>query len=180
MKYKEELIASETIYKGRIFDVKVDDVKLPDGNFAKREIVDHWGAVAIIAITEDRKILLVRQYRHAVNKELYELPAGKLDLDLDELSTAKQELKEETGYEAGEWEKIYECWTTPGFSNERMHFFTAFSLKKVEQQLEADEFLDVIEVSIIEALEMIKKGQIEDAKTSLGILFIFINNIVVS
>lgn len=180
MKYKEELIASETIYKGKIFDVKVDDVKLPDGNFAKREIVDHWGAVTIIAITIDKKILLVRQYRHAVNKELYELPAGKLDLDLDELSTAKQELKEETGYEAEKWEKIYECWTTPGFSNERMHFFTAFNLKKVKQQLEADEFLDVIEVSIIEALEMIKKGQIEDAKTSLGILFIFINNIVVS
>ena len=179
MKYKEEIIKSETIYKGRIFDVIVDDVKLPDGKIAKREIVDHWGAVTIIAVTNDNKVILVKQYRHPVKKELYELPAGKLDLNLDPLSTAKQELREETGYEAKVLKDVIQCYTTPGFSNERMHFFVAKDLTKTKQNLDHDEFIDVLEVDSRSVIEMIKEGKIEDVKSLLGIYYLLINNIIV-
>lgn len=166
----EKTVASQLIYTGKILELRVDQVELPSGKIGQRELVKHPGAVAIAAITPERELVLVSQYRKPVEKELLEIPAGKLEPGEDPLVCAQRELKEETGYQAGNWQLVSRYFTTPGFSNEVMYFFRATELKAARPELEEDEFIEVELVPLTKAREMVQSGRIEDAKTIIGIL----------
>jgi ADP-ribose pyrophosphatase len=165
---------SETIFEGRVISLNVQTVELPNGKEAKREVVLHPGAVTVLAITEEDKILLVRQYRTATGCVLVETPAGKLEQGEDPLECAKRELEEETGYLAKEWRKMNSFFTSPGFSDELIHCYVATGLTRKEQSLDADEFLDVIEASADEVRKMIDSEEIYDAKTLLAAYWWFL------
>ena len=168
---KEITVNSEKIFEGKIINLRVDTVELPNKKYAKREIVEHRGAAGIVAI-DNNEIILIKQYRKAVEDFIYEIPAGKLELNEDPLSCANRELIEETGYCSNNIEKLTEFYTSPGFCNEKIYLFKATELKQVGNKLDEDEFIDVIRVSIEEAKEMIKQNKIMDAKTQLAILYI--------
>ncbi|MDS1030113.1 NUDIX hydrolase [Bacillota bacterium LX-D] len=168
----EETKKSQLIYDGKIIKVRLDEVKLLNGKYAKREIVEHPGAAAIIALFPTNEILLVKQYRKALEKTLYELPAGKLEKgELPEKSAAR-ELLEETGIKAGKIIKVLSFYTSPGFCNETIYLFLAEDLQEKSQQLDEDEFLTIEKVPLTKAHSMILNGQIEDAKTIIGILWL--------
>lgn len=162
---QEKNLSEETIYDGKFIHVVKRAVELPNGNQSTREVVLHPGAVTVLAITDDQKILLVRQYRNACGAVLVETPAGKLEKGEDPLEAAKRELEEETGYTAHNWKHLSSYFTSPGFSNEMLHAYVATELQKTQQNLDTDEFLDVIEASADEVKEMLNKGEICDAKT---------------
>ncbi len=158
------------IYKGKIINLRVDTVTLPDGGTCTREIVEYAGAVAIVPLNEKGELLLVRQYRYAVKKALLEIPAGKIEPGEDPAECAKRELLEETGYEAKELNKVIRFYSTPGFTNEEIHVFLATGLTLKKQNLDDDEFIDVQTIPYDTALEMIRTGEICDAKSVAGIL----------
>ncbi|MCC6013871.1 MAG: NUDIX hydrolase [Candidatus Verstraetearchaeota archaeon] len=166
----EELIKSELVYSGKLIKVRLDEVKLPNGKISKREIVVHRGAVAILALDNDNNIILIRQYRHAAGKFMWEIPAGTLEEGEDPLECAKRELLEETGYIANKIEKLIQFYVAVGYCTEIIHLFIARELKKLSQKTEEDEFISVHLIPIDRALEMIKNNEIEDAKTIIGIL----------
>ncbi|KEO82381.1 NUDIX domain-containing protein [Tumebacillus flagellatus] len=161
----EKQLDSETVYEGSFITVTVQTVELPNGKLAKRDVVLHPGAVTVLAITADDKILLVNQFRKATNRLLIETPAGKLEPGEDPLTSAKRELEEETGYQAAEWKHFSSFYTSPGFADELMHSYIATDLTKSQQNLDDDEFLDVLHVSAEEAEQMVQDGRIADAKT---------------
>ncbi|WP_461201768.1 NUDIX hydrolase [Anoxybacillus sp. TBDG-1] len=169
----EKTISKQRIFSGKVIDVYVEDVLLPNGETSKREVVKHPGAVAVLAITEENKIVLVRQYRKALERVLVEIPAGKLEKGEAPLETAKRELEEETGYVCENMEPLHSFYTSPGFADELVHIFLAKGLtkKSEKQMLDDDEFVDVLEVTLEEALNMVKEGQIYDAKTIYAILY---------
>lgn len=169
---KEQTLSSKTIYSGKIINLRLEEVLLADGKTSTREIVEHPGAVAIIPVFANNDILLVRQYRKPVEQILYELPAGKLGKDEDPLACAQRELLEETGYSAREVTKIFDFYTTPGFSNEIMHIFLAQGLSSGSQNLDGDEFIQVERMPLNKLLAMVKNGEIKDAKTIIGILYL--------
>ena len=171
---KEITVNSEKIFEGKVINLRVDTVELPNKKYAKREIVEHRGAAGIIAIDND-EIILIKQYRKAVEDFLYEIPAGKLDLNEDPLNCANRELIEETGFCSNKIEKLTEFYTSPGFSNEKIFLFKATELKHVGSNLDEDEFIDVVRVKIKEAKEMIIQNKIQDAKTQIAILLINTN-----
>lgn len=166
---RETKIGEERIYEGKIVNLRIDRVRLPNGREATREVVEHPGAVGILAFTAADRILLLRQYRAATGEILWEIPAGKLDSGEDPLNCARRELEEETGYTAGEWASLVTYYTTPGFSNEIMHIYTARNLVAGSQKTDEDEFVEVQEFSLDEAWEMVTKGEIKDAKTIIAI-----------
>lgn len=168
--YKELMISSKKIYRGRIINLRVDEVSLPDGKTTNREVVEHAGAVAVVPVNEKGELLLVRQYRYAVGKTLLEIPAGKLNPGEDYASCAGRELTEETGYKAGNLKYLISFYTTPGFTNEQIHLFLATDLTLIKQNLDEDEFIDVETVSLKQALGMVLSGEIYDAKSVAGIL----------
>lgn len=170
MKLKEEIISSQVLHKGKIVNLRIDSVKLPNGKTAAREVVEHKGAVAVVPITASGEVLMVRQYRHPAGEILLEIPAGKLDANEPPDECAKRELLEETGVVAGSIEKLFSFYTSPGFSNEVLHLYAAEDLSYQGQHLDDDEFVEVQKVPLAEALEMIKNGKINDAKTIIGIL----------
>lgn len=172
MDKREITINSNRIYEGRIINLRVEDVLLPNGNVAGREIVEHMGAVAILPVTKDKKIVMVRQYRKPAEKELWEIPAGKLEHDESPDECARRELEEETGYK-GNLKKIFEFYTSPGFSNEYLYLYTATDLVPGMQHLDPDELLDLREFSLDEIKKMTLSGIIKDAKTLIGIEYIF-------
>ncbi|TCP59574.1 ADP-ribose pyrophosphatase [Tumebacillus sp. BK434] len=161
----EKTLSSKTIYEGKIIDLTVQTVQLPNGKEAQREVVLHPGAVTVLAITDDEKILLVKQFRKPTERVLIETPAGKLERGENPLESAKRELEEETGYQAKEWKHLASFFTSPGFADELMHAYVATGLTLKQQNLDDDEFLDVLEVSADEAQQMVADGQIYDAKT---------------
>lgn len=161
----EKTISTETIYTGRVIDLSVQTVQLPNGEEAKREVVTHPGAVTVLAISNDENILLVRQFRKSCDQVLLEIPAGKLERGEDTLEAAKRELEEETGYQAREWQHLHSFFTSPGFADELIHLYVARDLTKTAQNLDQDEFLDLIEVSAEELKGMIADQQINDSKT---------------
>lgn len=172
MTFEEKTLKRTEIFKGQIFDVVVDDVVLPDGTKSKRELVFHNGAVCVLAITPDDKLLLVKQYRKAIEKISYEIPAGKLEIGEqdDPKVAALRELEEETGY-TGELELLYDFYSAIGFCNERLRLYVAHNLKKVEnpRPMDDDEYIEVLFVTLEEALELIANGEICDAKTIIAI-----------
>ncbi|MGC4376435.1 NUDIX hydrolase [Fictibacillus sp. Mic-4] len=169
----EKTLSTEEIFKGRIIDVQVDEVLLPDGKKGKREIVKHPGAVAVIALTPHDKLLLVRQFRKPLEKTIIEIPAGKLEKGEDPEESAKRELLEETGYECQTLAHVTSFYTAPGFSDELIHIYYTDTLKEaVEQQTDDDEFVEVIEVSLDKALKYVADGQICDAKTVFAVQYL--------
>lgn len=176
-KFHEKTIRTEQIFSGKVISVKIDEVQLPDGKTSKREIVNHPGAVAIIAVTDDNKMVLVEQYRKALERSIIEIPAGKLEKGEEPIHTAKRELEEETGYGAKELQYILSFATSPGFADEVIHIYLAKQLFKIENKLEQDEdeFVELLEVSLEEADKLIEEKKIYDAKTIFAIQWLKLN-----
>lgn len=172
--YEEKTLTGETIYEGKIITLRVEEVELPDGNKAQRELIRHPGAVSIIPITEDGKLVLVEQYRKALERTLIEIPAGKIDPGEVPEVTAVRELEEETGYGAKEFTYIQSFATSPGFANEVIHLYLARDLYPIENPAagDEDEFIGLMEVTIEQAEEMVASGKIFDAKTAFAILYV--------
>jgi ADP-ribose pyrophosphatase len=157
------------IHRGRVVHLVAETVTLPNGHSVVLEIVRHPGAAAIVALTDDDQVLLVRQYRHAAGGYIVEIPAGKLDGETPDVCAAR-ELIEEAGVEAGRLEVLGSIVTTPGFSDEVIHVFLATDLRPATQKLEADEVLTVERVPFATALAMCARGEIRDAKSMCGLL----------
>lgn len=158
--------------KGRFLHYCVDEVTLSNGHISTRELVTHPGAVAIVAITAEKEIILVRQYRYPVQEILYEIPAGKLEPGEDPAVSAPRELAEETGFIANKWEKLGTFYTAPGFSNENMHLFYATDLVKKEAHPDPDEIITYEKIPLPHVWEMVKTGLIKDGKTILAALWL--------
>ncbi|NLP43851.1 MAG: NUDIX hydrolase [Peptococcaceae bacterium] len=167
-KFEEKCIKKETIFEGKIIKVERDTVILPDGKKAIREVVRHPGAVGIVALI-DNMILMVRQYRYALAKETIEIPAGKIDQNEKPISCAIRELREETGYQ-GKMTFLGLFNTSPGFADEVIYLYLAHDLIWSPLATDEDEFLGVVKLPWNDAVEMAITGQIQDAKSSLGIL----------
>lgn len=174
MNLEEKTISTKKIFDGRIISVQVDEVELPNGKTSTRELVKHPGAVAVIAVTEEGKIVLVEQYRKPLEKELVEIPAGKLEKGEDPEICAKRELEEETGYGCDSLELVSSFYTSPGFADEIIYVYVAKGLKKLENAagLDEDEFVNLMEVTLEEALEFIKNQRIFDAKTIYAVQYL--------
>jgi len=163
-----ETLGSELIYKGKVFDIRVDEIREGDIEY-KREIVVHKGSAVVIPVFEDGTVALVRQYRHAAGKYLLEICAGTLELGENPEIGARRELEEEIGVTAGKIEKLSEFYVSPGFLTEKMHLYLATDLTQTTQNLEADEILTVERHPLAVLVKMIENGEIEDAKTMIGI-----------
>ncbi len=163
-KFEEVTIKSEPIFKGRIISLQLDTVELPNGKTATREIVKHPGAVAVIALHEDRMIV-VEQFRKPLERSLVEIPAGKLDAGEVPIEAARRELEEETGFSAASLRPVCSFYTSPGFADEIVHVFLAEQLTPGELRPDEDEFLDIQSITLEEAKQFITDGRIRDAKT---------------
>ncbi|GAA0458524.1 NUDIX hydrolase [Alkalibacillus silvisoli] len=173
-KFEEKTVNTNKIYEGRIIDVEVDDVTLPNGKASKRELVRHPGAVAVIALTDEGNIVMVEQYRKALGKSIIEIPAGKLEDGESPEVTAARELEEETGYQAASLDFVVSYYTSPGFADEIIYIYKAEGLRIVEEQrqMDEDEFVDLKEISLEEALSLIEQERIHDAKTIHAIYYL--------
>lgn len=167
---KPELISTENIYNGKVFDVRLDQIREGDVEY-KREIVVHRGSAVIVPVFEDDTVALVRQYRHAAGKYLLEVPAGSLDAEESAETGAERELEEEIGVSAAKIEKIAEFFVSPGFLTEKMFVFLATGLTETRQNLESDELIEIERLSFPQAFDLIRSGGIEDAKTIVGLTF---------
>ncbi|RSL32024.1 NUDIX hydrolase [Salibacterium salarium] len=169
MNFNEKTLHKESIYEGRIVDVSVHDVELPNGKTSKREIINHPGAVAIIAVTSENKIVMVRQFRKALEKELLEIPAGKLEENEEPENSAARELEEETGYKTNQLTKVTSFYTSPGFADEIIHVYETDQLFEGVTYTDEDEFVELVEVTLDEAESLIKEEKIHDAKTIFAV-----------
>ncbi|OLC07569.1 MAG: ADP-ribose pyrophosphatase [Gemmatimonadetes bacterium 13_1_40CM_66_11] len=170
-------IATKRIHSGRVIDLDVDTVRFPDGSSGELEMIRHPGAAAVVPFASDPRghdptVLLIQQYRYAANGSLIEIPAGRLNPGEDPQVCAHRELLEEVGVTAGRLERLTTIWTTPGFTDERIHLFWASDLTAGKHAREPDEFIDVIPKPLSEALQMVRSGVISDAKTALSLLFL--------
>jgi ADP-ribose pyrophosphatase len=170
-------IANKRQYTGRVINLDVDQVRFPNGKVGELEIIRHSGASAVLPFLgdpagDDPMILLIRQYRYAADGFIYEIPAGRLEAGEPPEECAVRELREETGCTAAKMEHLYTMYTTPGFTDEKIHLFVATGLVRGESALEQDEFVEVVPTTMSAALRLIKDGTINDAKTALSILYI--------
>ena len=167
MDLREQMVSSQTIFEGKIVKVTLDQARLPNGRLAEREVVYHPGGVAVLALEEDGTVYLVRQFRYPIQRELLELPAGKLDhgTQEDHLLGAKRELSEETGLEASDWTYLGSALASPGFCDEELHMYLARGLRKTGQHLDEDEFLDVVTMPFDQLAGQVMDGTITDGKT---------------
>ncbi len=170
MNFEEKTLRSEYIYKGKIVNLRVDEVELPNGNTSTREIVEHGEAVGIVVLFERKRILLEKQFRKPLEDELLEIPAGKLERGELPISGAKRELQEETGFIDGQWRKLCGFYSSPGFTNEYLHIFLCEDPKKGDANPDSDEFIGLVEVKLEDLMSMIFNEEIRDAKTVAGIL----------
>ncbi len=166
----ETTLSSKTVYQGRLLLVKEDEVLLPDGASSRREYIVHPGAAVILAMPDDRTVLLERQFRYPLRRHVIELPAGKIDPGEEPLQTARRELLEETGYEAGQWRHLTTLYPVVGYSDERIELYLARDLQFRGLRREEGEFLDVFTLPLAAALEWARDGRIVEAKTMLGLL----------
>ncbi|SCH11210.1 MULTISPECIES: NUDIX hydrolase [unclassified Romboutsia] len=167
---EEKTISSDRVYTGKTISLRVDTVEVPNRGYQKREIVEHNGAVGIVAITNDKKVILVKQFRKAIEKELWEIPAGKIEIGENPKECAIRELKEETGYSAENIRLIHKFYTSAGFSNQKIYIFLAENLIPGDTNFDEDEVIEVKEFDINDVYNMIERNEIEDAKTSIGVL----------
>ena len=169
-------LGSRRVYTGRVLNLDIDQVRFPDKSVGELEIIRHPGASAVIPFLsdpegQDPQIMLIKQYRYAAEDFLYEVPAGRLDANESPIDCARRELQEETGCTAERLEPLYTFYTTPGFIDERIHGFMATGLTRGESRREADEFMTLETMTLSHALELIQRGEIRDAKTTVLILF---------
>ena len=171
MNLNEVQTASEEIFDGVILHVFKDTVALPNGNPATREVIRHVGAVGVIPVTEDGKVIIERQFRYPLNRVITEIPAGKLDsFTEDRLSAAKRELEEETGYTAEEWIPMGDYYPTPAYCDERITLYLARGLNRGQRHLDEDEFLNFEAVPLADLVEDVMSGRITDGKTQVAVL----------
>lgn len=170
-------LSSRRVYSGKVISVDFDTVRFPNGSVGELEMVRHPGASAVVPFLSDPdsgdpQIMLIKQYRYAAEGFIYEIPAGKLDGAEDPADCARRELREETGCTAERIDHLYTFYTTPGFTDERIHAFMATGLTRGEMAHEKDEFMSLETVTLSQALELIRKGELKDAKTALAILYV--------
>ncbi len=165
-----ELLRTETLLKGRAFAIRRDWMKTPDGRETKYDIIEHGGSVVLIPLDTEGNLLFVRQYRHAAARDLLELPAGTRDGGEPFEDCARREIREETGMEAGQLEKIGEFYLAPGYSTEFMAVYLATDLKRNPLEPDSDEFLSVEKIPVKKALEMAERGEVPDAKSLAALL----------
>jgi ADP-ribose pyrophosphatase len=165
-----KVISSEKVYSGRVFDVMLDKIRDGDVEY-ERDVVTHNGSAVIVPVFADKTVALVKQYRRPAQKYLYEIPAGSLDKNENPEAGARRELEEEIGVTAGKVEKLTEFYVSPGFLSEKMFMFLATDLTETAQNLEADEILEIEKFTFEQAFEMMRKNEIEDAKTIIGLIF---------
>ena len=167
----EEFLQGELVFSGRLLKVHRDRVRLPDGSEAVREYIRHPGAVVILALLEDGRVVLERQFRYPHGREFIELPAGKRDPGETPEATGRRELLEETGYVAAQWRRLGVIHNAIGYSDEGIELWLARGLELRAPKLEAGEFLEVFTLPLAEALERVRDGRITDAKTAVGLLW---------
>ncbi len=158
------------LYQGRVFRLERENVALRNGVTVDLDIIRHPGASAIVPLVDEHRLLMIRQYRHAVGDFIWEIPAGTFDGDETPLTCARRELIEETGFAANSWQEMGAIYPLPGYSDEKIHLFLASNLIPARQHLDVDEVLDVHEVDFQQAVEMILNGDIQDAKTITALL----------
>jgi ADP-ribose pyrophosphatase len=173
-KLEEKTLHSEEIFSGKVISLHLQDVELPNGKQSKREIIKHPGAVAILAITDDKKVVMVEQYRKALERTIVEIPAGKLEKGEEPALCARRELEEETGYECESLEWLTSFYTSPGFADEIVHVYVARGLSKKENAaaLDEDEFVNLEELTLEEAAQYVKEQKIYDAKTVFAVQYL--------
>jgi ADP-ribose diphosphatase len=170
-------IGTRRVYSGRVINVDIDTVRFPNGSTGELEMVRHPGASAVVPLlsgadSDDPQLLLIKQYRYAADDFIYEIPAGKLDGGEDPRTCAERELREETGCTAGKLEHLCTFYTTPGFTDEKIHAFVASDLTRGEVAHERDEFMSIETMLLSRALDLIRTGEILDAKSALAILYV--------
>lgn len=165
---KETWLNHRIAYEGRIFSVRNGQARLEDGTEAYREIVVHGGGVGVVPVFDDR-VILVRQFRIAAGKTVVEIPAGRLEPGESPEHRARVEIEEEIGYRAGRLEHVASCYCSPGFTNEIDHIYLGFDLEKTRQQLEHDERIQLVEVTLAEVERMLDRLEFDDAKTIIGL-----------
>ena len=170
MDFTEKTISTHEIYNGRIIHVKEDTVMLPNGQKAGRELVEHNGGVGVIALDENRNVLLVSQYRKPYDEVVLEIPAGKLEPDENPLEAGKRELREETGYTADTVTFLGKCYPTPGYCSEIIHLYLAEDLTWEGQNLDPGEFVEVSKIPLSELTDMVMNNESYDAKTIIAVL----------
>jgi ADP-ribose pyrophosphatase len=168
----EHFISGDLVYDGALLKVRRDLVRLPDGGQGAREYIRHPGAVAIVALFADRSVLLERQFRYPHRREFIEIPAGKLEPGEPPLDTAKRELAEETGYLADEWTRLGVIHTAIAYTDEVIHLYLARKLTRAARKLDQGEFLEVLSKPFDETLRMVRDGEITDAKSVAGLLWV--------
>ncbi len=169
-------VSTRRIYSGRVISLDVDTVRFPNNTTGELEMIRHPGASAVVPFLDDPadadpRVVLIRQYRYATGGFVYEIPAGRLDDGELPEACAKRELREETGYSAGQLIAMTTFYTTPGFTDERIHLFAAIELTAGNAQLESDEILELHPTPISVALSMVRSGDITDGKTMIGLMF---------
>ena len=157
------------VHQGKVFTLVRENVTLENGTTTDVEFIEHPGAAAIIPMLSDTRVVLLKQYRHALKNYIWEIPAGTLDPQEEIIDCARRELTEETGFSAAQWHRLGEITPVPGYSDERIHIFLAADLQPAGRHLDADEVIEVKEVDFFKALEMIGNGQIQDAKSIAGL-----------
>ncbi len=171
------LESSQRIYSGRVLNLDMDSVRFPNGTTGTLEMIRHPGASAVLPFLDDPgdpdpRVVLIRQFRHAADGFIYEIPAGRLDPGEAPETCARRELEEETGFQAGQLDHLTTVFTTPGFIDEKIHLYLAATLTRGQHQREADEFMEVCELRWKQVMEMIRTGEIVDGKTLTAILFV--------
>lgn len=170
-------VSSRRIYTGRVLNLDMDSVRFPDGSTGELEIIRHSGASAVVPLLDalsdpDPRVVLIRQFRHAADGDVLEIPAGRLDHGESPVTCAHRELEEETGYHASLMERLTTVFTTPGFTDERIHLFLASGLTSGQQRRERDEFLTTVTRPMSQVMQMLEHGEIIDAKTAVALLFV--------
>lgn len=177
--FEEKTLTTRNIFKGKIINLQVDQVSLPDGNIGEREIVKHPGAVAVIPVTDSGKIIFVKQYRKPLERTLVEIPAGKMEPNEKPEITAVRELEEETGYTTDSLTYVTSFYTSPGFADEIMHIYFTNALKKLDTLVlgDEDEFVERMELSLEEAIAYVRDEKIYDAKTAYAVQYLMIKGL---
>jgi len=168
--FYEKQVETKTVYSGMIVDVRQDIAELQNGNRAEREVVVHPGGVGIVAVTNNNKVLMVRQYRYPMEEELLEIPAGKLDGGEDPFLCAKRELSEETGYTAAKYVDLGAIYPSPGFCRETLYLYLALDLEPGDMHLDENELLSVEHVDIDELIDKVMANELKDAKSIVGVM----------
>jgi len=166
----ETVLGSERVYEGRILNLRVDQIRTPQGVEALREIVENGGAVAVVAVDDQQRVVLVKQYRHAIRAVVTEIPAGKLDGDEDPLEGVQRELREETGFRAVQWKSLGSIYPSPAWSTEYIYLYLATDLIPGPTAMDADETIELVMLPLAEAIDQVRSGAIMDAKTMAALL----------